>query len=224
MQVEKRNETLSPLQALALFNNGFMVTMARHSGASGPDRSRRRSGWPWAATDGREEQRRAGGVRASSMGWRTRAGDPEPERVRVRGLSSESPRPYGRGLWGADMNRRDFLWHSGGGLGGIALAALLGRDGALAADRRPDGGLHHKPKAKRVVQLFMAGGGQPHRPVRLQAGAGQAARPAVGLRRARRGVSERPGPVAQAGLGLQAVRQVRQAAERGGRPARRRGR
>jgi hypothetical protein len=57
------------------------------------------------------------------------------------------------------MNRRDFLWQSGGGLGGIALAALLGRDGLLAADRpRPDGGLHHKPKARRVVQLFMAGG------------------------------------------------------------------
>src|SRR5919202_1627002 len=56
------------------------------------------------------------------------------------------------------MNRRDFLWHSGGGLGGIALAALLGRDGLLAAEKlRPDGGLHHKPKAKRVVQLFMAG-------------------------------------------------------------------
>src|SRR5215212_1297057 len=55
------------------------------------------------------------------------------------------------------MNRRDFLWHSGGGLGGIALAALLGRDGALGSEKRPDGGLHHKPKAKRVVQLFMAG-------------------------------------------------------------------
>jgi hypothetical protein len=55
------------------------------------------------------------------------------------------------------MNRRDFLWHSGGGLGGSALATLLGRDGALGADRRPDGGLHHKPKARRVVQLFMAG-------------------------------------------------------------------
>src|SRR5436305_1648497 len=53
-------------------------------------------------------------------------------------------------------SRREFLWHSGGGLGGIApaaLAALLGRDGALAA-----GGLHHPAKAKRVVQLFMAGG------------------------------------------------------------------
>src|SRR5207302_8322428 len=41
---------------------------------------------------------------------------------------------------------------------GIALAAMLGKDGLLAADgRRPDGGLHHAPKAKRVVQLFMAG-------------------------------------------------------------------
>jgi hypothetical protein len=41
MQVDKRNETLSPLQALALYNNGFMLTMARHlaarvEGAGGP--------------------------------------------------------------------------------------------------------------------------------------------------------------------------------------------
>ncbi|AMV40400.1 DUF1501 domain-containing protein [Planctomyces sp. SH-PL62] len=63
------------------------------------------------------------------------------------------------------MHRREFLWQSGGGLGGLALAGLLGADGLLAADAvggglklRPDGGLHHAPKAKRVVQLFMAGG------------------------------------------------------------------
>jgi hypothetical protein len=62
------------------------------------------------------------------------------------------------------MNRRVFLWESGGGLGGLALAALLGADGLLAASAeggtprvRPDGGLHHAPRAKRVVQLFMAG-------------------------------------------------------------------
>ena len=62
------------------------------------------------------------------------------------------------------MNRRDFLWQSGGGLGGVALASLLGDDGLLAADAtggvtrlRPDGGLHHAPRARRVVQLFMAG-------------------------------------------------------------------
>jgi hypothetical protein len=52
------------------------------------------------------------------------------------------------------MNRRDFLWQYGGGLGGIALATLLGDDGLLAQDH---GGLHHPAKAKRVVQLFMSG-------------------------------------------------------------------
>ena len=59
------------------------------------------------------------------------------------------------------MTRRDFLWDSGGGLGGIALAALLGREKLSSADapaKRADSGLHHAPKAKRVVQLFMAGG------------------------------------------------------------------
>ena len=58
------------------------------------------------------------------------------------------------------MTRRDFLWQSGGGLGGIAFASLLGTDRLLAdgLPKRPDGGLHHAPKAKRVVQLFMAGG------------------------------------------------------------------
>ena len=62
-------------------------------------------------------------------------------------------------------DRRRFLWQSGGGLGGVALAWLLGREGLLAADAapsgkgRPDlnGGLHHRAKAKRVVQLFMSG-------------------------------------------------------------------
>lgn len=58
------------------------------------------------------------------------------------------------------MNRRDFLWRSGGGLGEIALTALLVQDGFLQANPSPirsDGGLHHAPRAKRVVQLFMAG-------------------------------------------------------------------
>jgi len=55
------------------------------------------------------------------------------------------------------------LWQSGGGLGGIALAAMLGEEGCIAAAPSPGGGgvltgkLHHPPKAKRVVQMFMAG-------------------------------------------------------------------
>jgi len=55
--------------------------------------------------------------------------------------------------------RREFLWEMGGGLGGIALSALLHRDGLLAASTNGvlGGALHHPPRAKRVVQLFMAG-------------------------------------------------------------------
>src|SRR5690349_16770161 len=53
------------------------------------------------------------------------------------------------------LSRRDFLWHHGGGLGGIALATLLGRDRLLAD--APGSGLHHAARAKRVVQFFMSG-------------------------------------------------------------------
>jgi len=57
------------------------------------------------------------------------------------------------------LSRRHFLWRSGGGLGGIALAWLLDRDaraasGFLHSPPRP----HFAPKAKRIVQIFCAGG------------------------------------------------------------------
>src|SRR5262245_9257970 len=59
------------------------------------------------------------------------------------------------------LTRRDLLWQ-GGGLGGVALAWMLGQDGALADTPAPrpnlNGGLHHKAKVRRVVQLFMNGG------------------------------------------------------------------
>jgi len=61
------------------------------------------------------------------------------------------------------LDRREFLWRFGGGLGGIALSQLLGNGGQLAgtsaSGRRADlnGGLHHRAKAKRVIQLFMSG-------------------------------------------------------------------
>ncbi len=63
------------------------------------------------------------------------------------------------------LDRRSFLWRSGGGLGGIALASLLAEDGLLGGEvggparPRPEwnGGLHHPAKARRVVQLFMSG-------------------------------------------------------------------
>ncbi|HKQ36763.1 MAG TPA: DUF1501 domain-containing protein [Verrucomicrobiae bacterium] len=48
------------------------------------------------------------------------------------------------------MNRRAFLWHFGGGLGGIALAHLLSAD--VGRGVRPS-----RPGARRVIQLFMSG-------------------------------------------------------------------
>jgi hypothetical protein len=54
-------------------------------------------------------------------------------------------------------DRRSFLWNCGGGLGGIALAYLLGQDRLLAQGENLNGGLHHRARARRVVQLFMSG-------------------------------------------------------------------
>jgi hypothetical protein len=51
------------------------------------------------------------------------------------------------------VSRRELLWRAGGGLGGIALAQLLGREQALAQSPT----LGARPRAQRVVQLFMSG-------------------------------------------------------------------
>jgi hypothetical protein len=54
------------------------------------------------------------------------------------------------------INRREFLWKTGGGFGALALQGLLA-DTTPSHARFP----HHKPLAKRVVQLFMNGGTSP---------------------------------------------------------------
>ncbi|HSH93860.1 MAG TPA: DUF1501 domain-containing protein [Roseimicrobium sp.] len=69
------------------------------------------------------------------------------------------------------LSRRDFLWNVGGGLGGVALTALLAEQSLLAADnstlQTPDSALqnplspkpgHHPAKAKAVIQIFCPGG------------------------------------------------------------------
>ncbi len=64
----------------------------------------------------------------------------------------------------SQASRREFLWHLGGGLGGVALSHLLGQNSLLAeskplvAGKDLRGGLHHPAKVKRIVQLFMNGG------------------------------------------------------------------
>lgn len=63
------------------------------------------------------------------------------------------------------MNRREWLQRSGGGLGSIALAWMLHEEASASRDAQQSGPgvgaklkvLHHPPRAKRVVQLFMAG-------------------------------------------------------------------
>jgi hypothetical protein len=59
-------------------------------------------------------------------------------------------------------SRREFLARAGGGFGTIALAYLLGEDGALAAQaglaQDEVRGPHHAPRARSVIWLFMEGG------------------------------------------------------------------
>src|SRR6266478_3486887 len=69
--------------------------------------------------------------------------------------------------------RREFLFRSGGGLGGIALAHLLQQQGLLGAPASVAGACdakasgynpyaakqpHFPPRARRVISLFMSGG------------------------------------------------------------------
>ena len=59
-------------------------------------------------------------------------------------------------------SRREILVRSGGGFGAIALAALLQGKGSTESTDLPASdshhGVHHPPKARRVIQLFMNGG------------------------------------------------------------------
>jgi hypothetical protein len=58
------------------------------------------------------------------------------------------------------LTRRQWLLETGAGFGGIALMSLLSREDAFGGVLKASGqgGLHHPPKARRVLQLFMNGG------------------------------------------------------------------
>lgn len=64
------------------------------------------------------------------------------------------------GTMNEQIPRRTFLGNVGAGFSGIALSAMLQRDGygAPAEWRPPDGRPHFTPKAKNVILLFMRGG------------------------------------------------------------------
>jgi len=55
-------------------------------------------------------------------------------------------------------NRRTFLADFGMGFTGLALGAMLHRDGVARAAEQPTGKPHHPPKAKSVIWIFLSGG------------------------------------------------------------------
>ena len=63
-----------------------------------------------------------------------------------------------------ELTRRHFFSRASTGLGCAALAQLMSADGVSAAGSHTPGpngllkALHHAPKAKRVIYLFMSGG------------------------------------------------------------------
>ncbi|QDT14271.1 DUF1501 domain-containing protein [Alienimonas californiensis] len=56
--------------------------------------------------------------------------------------------------------RRNFFQDAACGVGAIALADLLARDGKLTSAAEPQArpGLHHEPKAKQLIHIFLGGG------------------------------------------------------------------
>src|SRR3984957_17803787 len=60
------------------------------------------------------------------------------------------------------VTRRSFLADTGMGFTGLALGAMLFRDGIAQADApnsKPDGKPHFTPKAKSLIWIFLCGGG-----------------------------------------------------------------
>ena len=122
-------------------------------------------------------------------------------------------------------NRREFLWHAGGGFGAVALAHLMGADSLLADTStgkplkpRPEfnGGLHHVARAKRVVHLFMSGAASQCDTFDLQAGTDQKERPEVRSGGQGRAVPERARGRDGQPLEMAAVRPVRPVGQRPG--------
>lgn len=56
------------------------------------------------------------------------------------------------------QTRRQLFGKAALGVGTAAMAGLMGPENLLASASQPSSGLHHKPKAKRVIYLFMSGG------------------------------------------------------------------
>ncbi len=163
-----RSQTLTALQALALWNDLFMVRQSQEfapPSRTDPRRSCRadRGGLSACARPRAQSPgaRRPGGLRGQARTGACLPGDLEYKRVRLRRLNvaqleckpvTMMTRQPIDGA--ASLDRRGFLWRTGGGFGAVALAHLLGSESLLAdsATGKPlgpkpelNGGLHHLP-------------------------------------------------------------------------------
>ena len=66
--------------------------------------------------------------------------------------------PQGTARAAGLVDRRRLLFETGGGLGGLALCWLLGRESAAATDRPADAPPHHPPRARSIINIFLCGG------------------------------------------------------------------
>ena len=119
------------------------------------------------------------------------------------------------------FNRREFLWRSGGGLGGIARRTCsaprgCSRPTCREAARRPQRRAAPPAQGEAGRAALHVGRGQPVRHVRLQAALDQEARREVRSGRQGRAVPERAGRRDEEPLGVAAVRRVRQVDQRPG--------
>src|SRR5262249_4042544 len=118
----------------------------------------------FAGADGRRARPLAHLCQTARFGQRL-PDDVQHQRIHVRSLKRSST----MGSWHlptvGQCSRREMLARWGGGFGALALAHLLGREAFLAGDNAEreelNGGLHHRAKVRRVVQLFMNGGASP---------------------------------------------------------------
>ena len=70
----------------------------------------------------------------------------------------EPTRPFPCHLHSRQTSRRDFLWQLGGGLGGVALSAMLAESAEQPRSPLAAHPPQYAPKAKAVIQIFCPGG------------------------------------------------------------------
>ena len=157
-----RAVTTTPLQALAMLNNAFVLHMSRHlaerierEAGDDVDRQIRRA---YLLAYGRppqnDELKLARQVVAQARPGGAGAGHLQQQRISLRGLRADMTTDG----W---FDRRQFFSWVRNGLGSAALASLLVRDGIVGAaaprSEAADPCPHFKPRARRAIHICLVG-------------------------------------------------------------------